>query len=430
MGRARNARLIAAGMLAWVLTAAAQPLPTSRPERVGLSPERLDRIAEFFNREVQAKRLPGAVVLVARKGRIAYHEAFGVVDPATGAPMPRDAVFRMWSMTKPLVSVAAMTLVEEGKLALNDPVSKYIPAFANIKVSIEKVDPETRKSTFTTVPAQRPVLVLDLMRHTAGIPYDYLARNAEVKQAYERAGLDAEKISSAEFASRIAAIPLEHQPGAAFQYGHATDILGHVLEVVDGMRLSDLLERRVLAPLGMRDTGFHVPPASKDRFAQPFAQVPGTTTPVKLFDPRTRPVMDEGGSRGVSTAGDYARFCQMLLNGGQLDSARILSRTSVRWMTSDHLVGIEPLGPGPGELTFGTSGYTFGLGLGLRRAAGGSAIPGSAGQFMWTGAFNNVFFVDPQEELIGIFLSVGTGSAIRRNHRLSFVQLVYQALVD
>lgn len=417
-----------AGFVLVALPAVSQPLPAARPAEVGLSPGRLDRLTEYFKNEIAEKRVPGAVMLVARKGRIAYFEAMGTQDPATGRRMAKDSIFRVWSMTKPLVSVAAMMLVEEGKLSLGDPVSKYLPEFAKLEVSVEKIDPETRKTTYDNVPANRLITLHDLMRHTSGIPYDYLIANAAIRQAYEKAGL--EEITSAEFTTRIAKIPLVHQPGAAFQYGYSTDVLGRVIEVVSGMRLSEFLEKRIFVPLGMRDTVFHVMEASADRLAQPFDTVPGTKSPVKLFDPKGRRAMDRGGDGAVSTAGDYARFCQMLLNGGQLDGLRLLSRTTVRFMTSDHLGTATVPALGPGDLTFQTPGYTIGLGFGVRRDAGGASVPGSAGEFMWTGALNTLFFVDPKEELVGIFMSVGVGSAIRMSHRRNFRQLVYQAIVD
>jgi CubicO group peptidase (beta-lactamase class C family) len=413
------------------LPATSQPLPTARPDRVGLSPERLERVTGYFKNEIAEKRLPGAVMLVARRGRIAYFEALGTQDPATGAPMTKDSIFRIWSMTKPFVSVATMMLVEEGKLTLGDPVSRYLPEFAKLEVSVEKLDPETRKATYSNVPAKRQITVHDLMRHTSGIPYGFLTSNAQIREAHQKAGLEPAEITSAEFATRVAKMPLVHQPGAAFEYGYSTDILGRVVEVASGMRLSEILEKRIFVPLGMRDTGFHVADASKDRLAQPFDMVPGTKTPmVKLFDPRLKPAMDGGGGRGVGTAGDYVRFCQMLLNGGQLDGVRLVSRTTVRFMTSDHLGTATAAGMGPGDLTFGTPGYTYGLGFGVRREAGGASVPGSPGEYMWTGTYNTLFFVDPQEELIGIFLSVGAGSAIRLDHRVKFKQLVYQAIVD
>lgn len=410
--------------------ATSQPLPTARPDRVGLAPERLNRLTEYFQNEIAEKRVPGTVMIVARKGRIAYFEALGTQDPATGAPMAKDSIFRLWSMTKPFVSVATMVMVEEGKLSLSDPVSKYLPEFAKLEVSVEKLDAETRKATYSNVPAKKQVTVRDLIRHTSGIPYEWLTANAPVREAYEKAGLEPSEITSAEFATRVAKMPLVHQPGAAFEYGYSTDILGRVIEVASGMRLAEILEKRVFVPLGMRDTGFHIEDARKGRLAQPYDTVPGTKTPVKLFDPTQKPAMDSGGGRGVGTASDYVRFCQMLLNGGQLDGMRLLSRTTVRFMTSDHLGTATAAELGPGELTFGTPGYTFGLGFGVRREAGGASVPGSPGEYMWTGTFNTLFFVDPQEELIGIFMSVGAGNTIRMNHRRTFRQLVYQAIID
>lgn len=430
MQSARRIQLIACAFLLAGIAAVAQPLPPATPEQVGLSSERLERVTNHFRKEIAEKRVPGVVMLVARKGRIAYFESLGVRDPATGAPMTKDSIFRVWSMTKPWVSVAAMMLVEEGKLSLGDPVSKYLPEFGKLEVSVERLDPETRKATYSNVPAKKPMTVHDLMRHTSGIPYSAQAGNAELSERFQKAGLDPLDLESAEFARRVAKLPLLNEPGAAFQYGYSTDILGRVVEMISGMRLSEFLQKRIFAPLAMRDSGFHVPDQAANRLAQPFEKIPGTDIAVKIFDARRKPAMDGGGGNGVSTASDYARFCQMLLNGGQLDGVRLVSRTTVRLMTADHLGPSMPSVSGPGELTFGTPGYTYGLGLGVRRETGGATVPGSPGEFMWTGLLNTLFIIDPQEELVALFMSVGAGAAIRMNHRRTFRQLVYQAIVD
>ncbi len=421
-------RWLVVAFVSLFLPAAAQ-LPTANPERVGLSPERLDRITAYFANEIAEKRLPGAVILVASKGRIAYFESFGTVDPATGAPMTKDSIFRLWSLTKPFVAVATMSLVEEGGLSLSDPVSKYLPEFAKLEVSVEKRDPQTGEMTYATVPAERQVTLYDLLRHTSGISYGTTS-NARVNELYNKVQFDPLDISSAEFAGRIAKLPLAHQPGAVFEYSYSYHVLGRVLEVVTGMRLSELLEKRVFAPLSMRDSAFHVPAEKRARLAQPFATIPGTGNSSTIPDATRRPAMDAGGGNAVGTAGDYARFLQMILNGGQLDGRRIVSRSSVRLMTSDHLVGTAPAKWGPGVVTFNSPGYTYGLGFGLRREAGGASVPGSAGEFMWTGYGNLVFFVDPQQQLIAIFMSAGEGNPIRMTHRRAFRNLVYQAIAD
>lgn len=426
----RRIQFMACAFLFATAAAFAQPLPTAEPERVGLSSERLERVTDHFRKEIEEKRVPGVVMLVARNGRIAYFESLGTRDPATGAPMTKDSIFRVWSMTKPWVSVAAMILVEEGKLSLGDPVSKYLPEFGKLEVSVERIDPETRKATYSIVPAKKPMTVHDLMRHTSGIPYSAQPGNAELNERFQKAGLEPMELESAEFARRVAKLPLLNEPGAAFQYGYSTDILGRIVEVISGVRLSEFLRKRIFAPLGMRDSGFYVPDHATKRLAQPFEKIPGTDIPVKIFDPKRQPAMDSGDGRGVSTASDYARFSQMLLDGGQLDGARLVSRTTVRLMTADHLGPALPIQSGPGELTFGTPGYTFGLGFGVRREAGGATVPGSPGEFMWTGFMNTLFIIDPQEKLVALFMSVGAGAAIRMSHRRTFRQLVYQAIVD
>ena len=413
----------------------AESLPSARPEQVGLSSERLDRIGQVLRSEIEKGNFPGAVALVARKGRIAYFESLGFRDKSTGAPMTKDAIFRIYSMTKPLVSVAAMMLMEEGRLVLTDPVSKFLPPLAKLQVSVPKFDPISGKVAYTMVPAEREMTIQDLLRHSSGLVYGEITVNAPVKEAYAKAGVypadgppfDARGMTPAEQIERLAKAPLAHQPGTVWEYSLSTDVLGRVVEAASGMTLGRFLEERLFAPLKMVDSGFFVP---KDKLARLAEPLPGW--PVKLLDVSVPPKNDSGGAGGVSTAGDYLRFGQMLLNGGQLDGARVLSRSTVSLMTSDHLakitVGVTPT-LAPGELLLGTPGYTFGLGFAVRQGAGVAGTPGSAGEYMWAGFGGTYFWIDPKEELVGIFMTQAP-SPVRAYYRKLFKQLVYQAIVE
>jgi CubicO group peptidase (beta-lactamase class C family) len=416
--------------------ASARSLPTVEPEKVGLSSDRLQRIGQVFQEEIDQGRLPGTVVLIARKGEVAYFESFGFRDPASQAPMAKDAIFRIYSMTKPLVSVAAMILVEEGRLQLADPVSKFLPEFAELQVSVPSTD-AYGKVTYALVPAARPITVQDLLRHTAGLAYGEITGNAEVKEAYAAIGVykpdgllyEARDVVPAEEIVGLAKAPLIHQPGTVWEYSLASDVLGRVVEKASGLRLGDFLEQRLFEPLGMVDTGFAVPEADLPRLAEPLETDPATGTPNELIDVTVLPANDSGGAGAVSTASDYALFAQMLLDGGELDGARILSPTTVRLMTSDHLGSRIEAPVTPGELLIGTPGYTFGLGFAVREGPGVAAVPGSAGEFMWAGYAGTYFWVDPEEELVGVMMSQAPGVS-RAYYRRQIKQLVYQAIVE
>ncbi len=427
----RIASLVLTVVLVFSATVVWAQLPTAPPEQVGLSTARLGRLGPVFKTEVEQGKLPGAVVVVARKGKIAYFESFGHRDKASGARMTNDTIFRIYSMTKPLVSVAAMMLMEEGRLQLTDPVSKFLPELSKLQVSIAKVDPEFARVTFATAPAEREMTVQDLLRHTSGLAYGEITANAPVKEAYAEAGVyqpnglpyDARGLTPAEQVARLARAPLAHQPGTVWEYSLASDVLGRVVESASGMPLGRFLEERLFKPLKMTDSGFFVPSDRLGRIAQPD---PGN--PIKLIDVTTPPKNDSGGAGGVSTAGDYLRFGQALLNGGQLDGARILSRSTVSLMTSDHLGRISAPTT-PGELLLGTRGYTFGLGFAVREAPGVAGLPGSAGEYMWAGFAGTYFWVDPKEELVGVLMTQAP-SATRAYYRRLLKQLVYQAIVD
>jgi CubicO group peptidase (beta-lactamase class C family) len=423
--------LVQSSAVAW-----AELLPAAQPEQVGLSSERLERIAHWLKADIDNGQIPGAVVLVARKGRVAYFESFGFRDKASAAPMPKDAIFRIYSMTKPITSVAVMILVEEGKVVLTDPLSKFLPLLKALEVSVQRSDPNTGKVVYSTVPAEREITVQDLLRHTSGFTYAFSTSNVPVKDAYTKGALfqpDSphayRDLTPAEEVERLAKVPLAYQPGTRWEYGLSTDVLGRVVEAVSGMTLGQYCQGRIFAPLKMTDSGFWVPKEKVGRIAEPFRTDPTTGKPVDLIDVAAPPKNDSGGGGGVSTTMDYARFCQMLLSGGRLDDARILSRTTVSLMASDHLGPVVEAGPPPSQRILGTPGYTFGLGFAVRLGAGLAGVPGSAGDYTWAGAAGTYFWIDPKEELVGVLMTQDNGP-IRIQNRKLFRQLVYQAIVD
>jgi CubicO group peptidase (beta-lactamase class C family) len=413
------------------------PLPQVQSADVGMSAKKLERIGEAFKGEVAQGKLPGAVVMVARRGKLVHAEAIGLQDKSESKAMGLDAVFRIYSMTKPFVSVAAMMLVEEGKIQLTDPVSKFLPSFKGQRVSVARADAEFARLTYTNVAADREMTVQDLLRHTSGLAYGEITQNGPVKDAYAKAGVylpgvrdyDSRDMTSAEQAERVGAAPLAHQPGTVWEYSLSSDILGRVVEAASGKRLGDFLDERLFKPLRMVDTAFSLPAGKSARLAQPLAVDLASNQPIKVIDVAAQPKNDSGGAGAVSTAADYLRFTQMLLNGGQLDGVRILSRTTIELMTSDHL-GTRIAAPTtPGELLLGTPGYTFGLGFAVRQGAGVAGVPGSAGEFMWAGYAGTFFWVDPKEQLTVVYMSQAP-SPIRAYYRKLIKQLVYQAIVD
>lgn len=435
--------LIAAFVGAFVVAAPAAwsqvnlGLAQAQPAEVGVSKQKLERIHDVLKRDIDDGKLAGTVVLVARKGKLIYADAAGFQDEEESKPMALDSIFRIYSMTKPLVSVAAMMLVEDGKIELTDPVSKFLPAFKTEQVSVARADGEFARVTYTTVPADREITVQDLLRHTAGLAYGEITANAPVKDAYAKAGLykpgvrdyDARDLTPAEEVERLAKAPLAHQPGTVWEYSLAVDLLGRVVEAASGKRLADFLDERLFKPLKMQDTAFWVPGDKMGRLAQPLAVDAASGQANKLIDVAAEPKNDSGGAGGVSTAADYLRFAQMLLNGGELDGARVLSRTTIALMTSDHL-GTRVAAPvTPGELLLGTPGYTFGLGFAVRQGGGIAAVPGSAGEFMWAGYAGTYFWVDPKEQLVGIYMSQAPSPA-RAYYRKLVKQLTYAAITD
>lgn len=431
----RRAARFCTGLAAFVpaVALALAPLPAAKPEDVGMSSKKLARLGEVIAKEVADGSFRGAVVMVARKGRLVYHGAFGMQTPTT--KMSEESIFRIYSMTKPLATVGAMMLVEEGKLQLTDPVGKYLPGFDKLQVSVPSKD-ASGHTTYALVPAERPMTVQDLMRHTAGLAYGEITQNAPVKEGLAKAGLyrpdldyEARGPTPKEEVERMSQIPLAFQPGTTWHYSLAVDVLGRVVEAASGMRLADFLEERLFKPLRMADTAFWVPPAKMPRLAETLEKDRFADRGFPLIDVSAVPKNDSGGAGAVSTAADYLRFCQMLLNGGTLDGVRYLSRTTVRLMTSDHLGTSIATPMQPGELLLGTKGYTFGLGFAVRQADGIAGVEGSAGEFMWAGYSGTYFWVDPREQVTAVFLTQAA-SPNRAHFRKLVKNLVYQAIVD
>jgi len=401
------------------------PLPEAKPEDVGLSSQRLERLTTLIQQAVDSGEIPGAVMMVARKGKLVYQHAFGMQDPAGGVPMRTDSIFRIFSMTKPVVSVGAMMLVEEGRLGLHEPISKYLPEFRDMKVATEGVDATSGAATFSTATAKRPITVQDLLRHTAGLTYGvFLPKHSQVGNLYREANVFSAP-SLAEFSRAIAKLPLRNEPGTTWEYSHASDILGRVVEVASGTPLDQYIAQRILRPLKMDDTDWIVPQDKVDRFAQPMPGREKDWFPELMLDWTKPPTFLAGGHGLVSTVGDYLRFAQMLANGGELDGVRILGPRTLSYMTADHVLASD-IAKGPNWLP--GPGYGFGLGFGTRTAAGGSNWAGSVGDFYWGGYAGTYFWVDPKEELVPVFMMQ---EVARRNHYRALVRnLVYQAIVE
>ena len=421
----RTVSLVLAFVLGSAATGGAASLPTAKPEDVGLSSARLARITETLKADVERGRIPGAVVVIARPGRIAYAEAVGFRDKTAGATMSTDAIFRIASMTKPLVSVAIMMLYEDGQLFVNDPISKYIPSIGTMRVGVERLDPMTGKSVLTLVPAEREMSLQDLLRHTSGLTYGNRGTTA-IHQAYPTSSNAASReLTSAEFIDRLAKAPLLFHPGTRWEYGFSTDVLGRVVEIVSGKSLGAFLTERLFEPLRMADTAFWVPPAKRGRLAQALPIDPDTGKAVTIPDVTLPAKFECGGGCAVSTAADYARFAQMLLGRGTLEGTHILGRKTVEYMTADHLApGITGAGtysPGPG--------YGFGLGFAVRRETGIANLTGTAGDYTWGGAYGTAFWIDPKEQLIVVSMTQAPG-AIRTHYRQLLKTFVLQTIQD
>ena len=386
---------------------------------LGFSPERLQRIDAALTREVSEGSLPGAVLAIARGGKLAYHRAFGHLDPDARTAMPKDALFSIASMTKPMTAVGALMLYEEGRLMLNEPVGKYLPQLARMRVGTPGCDGSPEQ----TVDLARDMTIRDLMRHTAGVSY---GRGSTPLHAIYPVGSAwaAAKWTGAEFIERLAALPLHYQPGSSWEYSLGLDVLGVAIEAIAGEPLREFLRKRLCEPLGMRDTGFAVPESQVARYAKPFAVDPLTREPQTLRDGTRLHKFDCGGGCAVSSTLDYLRFAQMLANGGELDGVRVLGRKTVEYMTADHLApetDTALLRQYPN-----IDGYGFGLGVAVRRGAGGGTMS-SRGAFHWAGSTGTYFWVDPSESLAVVFMAHAPG-AVRYYHRQVLHSLVLQSL--
>lgn len=390
------------------------PLPETKPESLGLSPLRLQKMSDVFRREIDKGTMPGATIMVARGGQIGWFDALGKQNPAKSRPMAQDSIFRIFSMTKPIVSIGVMMLLEEGHFLLDDPIAKFIPEFAEQKVGVEK------DGKLDLVPLQRPITIQDLLRHTSGITYEHTG-NSLVQQLYQQSRVRSRKITNAEHAALVASLPLICQPGAEWNYSRSTDILGRLIEVVSGQSLGAFLNQRILAPLQMTETAFYTAADNAHRLAEPFAADPWNGDKIQFFDMLEEPVMESGGGGLVSTTMDYARFAQMLLNGGALDGVRIVGRKTLEFMASDHL---DPSVAIRGTLT--QPGHSFGLGFGVRTEEGIAPFSGSVGQFFWSGMGGTFFWIDPKEDLFAIFMSQAPGQRVYT--RTLVRNLVYAAL--
>ncbi len=397
-------------------------LPTAAPHEVGLDAPRLQQLSDAFSARVSAGRLAGAVVAVMRRGRVCWADAIGYRDCHRGAPMTIDSIFRLYSMTKPIASVAAMMLAERGSLLLSEPVSTWLPSFANQKVAV--VENSGSLETVSLVPARAPSTVRDLLRHTAGLQNEAVFESTPVKEMYRRAGLTSNTLSLAEWTDVLGAQPLAHHPGTVFDYSHATTVLGRLIELASGEGLDRFIADNVTGPLGMRDAGFWIPEAHWPRLAEP-AVDPASREQPKLRDVKSRPLLMSAGAGMVATARDYLRFGAMLLNGGELEGARLLSRATVSYMLSDHLGGIST------DTTSGRvllAGYGFGLGFAVRTSTAGGMFPGTMDDAYWGGMAGTQFWIDPRRELAALLL-IQQPSEFSGSWQLTR-QMVYAALTD
>jgi CubicO group peptidase (beta-lactamase class C family) len=414
-------------------SALAQGLPkATHPEDIGFSSERLKRLTSAFQTDVDKGTIPGAVVLIARNGKVAYLEAFGFQDRDKKAPMSTDAIFRIASMSKPLTSVAIMMLVEEGKIQLEDPVSVYLPEFKNLQVGVEKVNADTGKPELSLEPARRQMTIQDLLRHTSGLTYGIFSKSL-VDQAYLAAKVFDPTQTLAEFVSKLSTLPLAYQPGTTWNYSMSTDVLGRIVEVVSGVPFDQFIADRIVKPLRLSDTGFYVAEEKAGRVAQPQVDPATGKPPPMTADVTKRPNWMSGGGGMLSTASDYVRFSQMLLNGGELDGVRLLSPRTVAFMTSDQLppdiAYAPPLQLFEPALPIPRDGQGFGLGFAVRTQVGRNPRPGSPGEFYWLGVWGTAFWVDPSEKLIAVLMV--QVPAVQGVHYQSLIRnLVYQALMN
>ena len=418
----KNVRTASLGLALLLLpslnVSAADVSPIAKPETVGLSSARLERLARAIKQDVDNGRMPGAVVAIARKGKLAYYESFGFVDKASNTSMPKDAIFSLASMTKPMVAVATLMLMEQGDLLLNDPVGNYLPQLKDMKVATSR----------GIEPAHRQPTLQDMLRHTAGVSYGNRG-DTPLHKLYESKLKNAATQSGTEFLDELGKLPLHYQPGTQWEYSHGLDVAGLAVEAVTKKRLGEFLQERLFGPLGMSDTGFVVPASKAARVAKPLPVDPDTGRAITFRMPVTPWLYDCGGGCASATALDYLRFAQMLLNKGTYEGTRILSRTSVEYMTSNQLganVDVSRLHEFPVEHM---DGFGFGLGVAVRTQPGVAGVPGTPGEFMWSGAQGTMFWVDPKEELAVVFLA-NTPGPVRRHYRELVKTLVVQAIAD
>ena len=401
--------------------AQAQPLPTAAPDSVGFSAERLKNIDAFFASEIERKRVPGAVVAIARQGKLVYFKAFGQADPVKGTPMSTDTIFQLASMTKIQAAVGALALTEQGRLPLQGKLADHFPAFGTMQVGVPTPD-----GKFKLEPQTRPILVHDLFRHTAGMTYGGRPDGSSPIAALWPSGGAAQIMGTAtQMVDNLTKLPLVYQPGTVYEYSLSFDVLGAVVEKVTGKTLGGHLADTVWKPLKMSDSTFRPSEAQMARVARPFPLNPLNGRPQSIAALQRPATFDCGGACAFGTMGDYIRFGQMLVNGGSLDGAQVLSPASVRMMTSDHLgtaiqnnvANVEPH----------RAGYGFGLGVAVRMQAGVAAVPGSPGEFSWNGANGTGFFADPKEQLVVAFGTAAPGD-LRKYYREQVQDLVYGAM--
>jgi CubicO group peptidase (beta-lactamase class C family) len=408
-------------------TALAQSPPSAKPEEVGLSSDRLNRLTETIQSRVDGGEIPGAVIVIARDGKIAYEKTLGYLSREDKQPMTANAIFRIASMSKPITSVAVMMLAEEGKIDIAAPVSQYLPEFKDTKVGMQGEPPK------------RQMTVQDLLRHTSGLAYEFFVESESLKKAYTNAGVFNFDQSLKEMVTKLAKLPLAQQPGTTWEYSMSTDVLGRIVEVASGMELDQFVEARIAQPLKLASTGFYVEEGQAGNIAEPQVDPATGKRPGMIVDNLTKkPKWLSGGGGMVSTADDYLRFCQMLLNGGELDGVRLVSPKTVALMTSDHLP------PGVGyNASFNAllqdmaptaeMGQGFGLGFLVRKEAGHNPLPGSVGDFSWAGAHGTYFWIDPKERLVAVLMiqnpfdPQGLARSAQYRHELRY--LVYQALI-
>ena len=396
------------------------PLPMNAGQ--GFSQEGLKHIDAFFADEIANNRMPGAVLAVAKNGKLSIYKSYGYLDKANNKPMTTDAIFNLASMTKVMASVGALTFYEEGKLPLNAPISNWLPQFKEMKVG--QVDAEGK---LTTVPAKNLITVQDLLRHTSGLTYGGRGATPVHKMYPAGSAPAAMQYNAQEFVEKLASTPLLYEPGTVWDYGFGIDVVGVIEEKIAGKPLDTVLRERVWSKVGMPDTTFNVPESSRARLAQPLPVDPMSGKPQKV-DILTKNVkFDCGGSCAFSTAGDYIRFGQMLLNGGSLDGKRVLGPQTVTFMASNHLN--KDIKNNVGLTEPGRVGYGFGLGVAVRMERGLSAINGNVGDFTWNGANGTVFWADPKEQMVVVMMGVAPGE-IRKIHREQLNSVIYGALEE